>query len=87
MDTRMDAGTDSEGERWMSYAELAELRGIDKQSAVKLTFRRRWRRQKDNHGTVHVLVPPDWLGPQRPSRDSSNDVPLDVSVPASTDLS
>ena len=61
---------DSEG-RWVTYADLAAARGIDRQSAAKLSFRRHWRRQKDNQGMVRVCVPPDWL---RPERDTSGDV-------------
>jgi hypothetical protein len=53
----MDAGTDSADGTWLTYAELAALRGIDRQSAARLTFRRHWRRQKDNRGTVRVFVP------------------------------
>jgi hypothetical protein len=36
----------------VTYAELAAVRGIDRHSAVKLSFRRHWRSQKDNYGTV-----------------------------------
>ena len=28
--------------QWMTYAELAEARGIDKLSAVRITRNRRW---------------------------------------------
>jgi hypothetical protein len=47
MDRAMDAGVDG---RWMSYAELAEIRRIDKTSALKLAFRHKWTRQKNNRG-------------------------------------
>ena len=50
----MDAGEEG---RWMTYAELADARGIDRQSARKLANRTHWRRQKDNHGVVRVYVP------------------------------
>jgi hypothetical protein len=54
---------DSEpGGRWISYTELAEIRGTDKTSALKLALRKKWPRRKDNHGTMHVCVPPEWLG-------------------------
>ena len=68
----------------MTYAELAEVRGIDKQSAARLTFRKHWRRQRDNHGTVRVLVPPDW---QDRSRDTSRDASDDASRDLSRDVS
>jgi hypothetical protein len=48
---------DMDGTRWLSYAELAEARGISKRSAIRLTFRHRWQRQKGNDGTVRVAVP------------------------------
>ena len=41
----------------MTYDELAEVRGIDRQSARRMANRSRWRRQKDNRGTVRVYVP------------------------------
>ena len=47
--------------RWLSYAELAEVRGTDKHSALKLALRKRWPRRKDNHGIMQVCVPPEWL--------------------------
>jgi hypothetical protein len=49
----------------MTYAELATARQITTPSAVKLVLRRRWRRQKDNHGTMRALVPPEWCEPTR----------------------
>jgi hypothetical protein len=52
MDT--DAGVDG---RWLTYAELAELRRIDKPSAVKLVIRRHWQTRKNNRGAMQVYVP------------------------------
>jgi uncharacterized low-complexity protein len=49
-------GVSEEG-RWLSYAELAELRGISKSSATRMSFRHKWRRQSGNDGTVRVFVP------------------------------
>ena len=51
--------------RWMTYTELAAARRITLSSAIKLVVRRGWRRQKDNHGTMRALVPPDWWEPAR----------------------
>ena len=79
-DASRDVSPDASEGRWMSYAELAQLRGIDKQSAARLTFRRRWRRQKDNHGTVRVLVPPEWQEPQDTSGDASRDISPDFAT-------
>jgi multidrug resistance efflux pump len=47
----------------MSYAELAEARRISASSASRLVLRRGWRRQKDNHGIMRALVPPEWSEP------------------------
>ena len=33
--------------RWLTYAELAELRGISKASATRMSFRHKWRRQDE----------------------------------------
>jgi hypothetical protein len=64
----MQAGGNGSGDyqadsRWMSYAELAEARRITPSSASKLAVRRGWRRQKDNHGIMRALVPPEWSEP------------------------
>jgi hypothetical protein len=63
----MQAGANGSAEhsdsRWMSYAELAEARRITASSAIKLVVRRGWRRQKDNHGIMRALVPPEWSEP------------------------
>jgi hypothetical protein len=57
-DDTTDDGADG---RWMGYGELAEIRGIDRTSALKLSLRRKWRKQKTNDGQVRVLVPLDWI--------------------------
>jgi hypothetical protein len=62
-------------DRWMTFTELSEARGISRASASKLVRRRKWRRQTDNHGTVRILVPPDAM-------DSPSDGPT-VSLPDS----
>jgi hypothetical protein len=65
--------------RWLSYAELGQIRGIGRESAKKLSLREGWRRVPGNDGAVRVLVPDDWLKPAReasrpqerePSRDT-----------------
>jgi len=45
------------GTRRMTYAELADVRGISAASAERLARRRRWARQAGNDGVVRVLVP------------------------------
>ena len=54
-----DRQTDSDAGRWISYAQLAEIRGISKKAAQRLTLRHRWRRQPANDGGVLVWVPDD----------------------------
>ena len=49
----------------MSYAQLAEIRGITKKAAQRLTLRHRWRRQPANDGGVLVWVPEDAATPGR----------------------
>ena len=61
--------------RWMTYAELANARHITTSSASKLVLRRRWRRQKDNHGTMRALVPPECCEPTR-ARHPDDDAPV-----------
>jgi ABC-type transporter Mla subunit MlaD len=64
---------DQDSGRWLTYPELAGVRGIDKPSAIRLATRKKWRRQRDNRRVVRVLVPPEWLTP----RYQSTDLPMD----------
>jgi len=53
---------DASGEgRWLTYDELGHIRGIGRESAVKLAQRKRWPRRPGNDGTARVCVPLDWL--------------------------
>lgn len=61
--------------RWMSYAELAEARGISTASATRLAMRRKWPRRLGNDGTARVAVP---VGQDQPSRDDRDDVGNDI---------
>jgi hypothetical protein len=73
----MDESTsDDVAGRWMTYAQLARLRGVDKPSALKLALRKRWPRRKDNHSTMQVCVPPDWARPW--SDGTAPDMPSDT---------
>lgn len=58
--------------RWLSYTEIARVRGIGRESAVKLAQRERWRRIRGNDGAARVLVPPEWL---KPAREPSGEQP------------
>jgi len=61
--TAADTVAGAAADQWMSYAELAAARGIDRTAALKLALRKRWRKQRDNRGTIRVLVPPEWATP------------------------
>src|SRR4051794_34341759 len=49
----------------MTCSELARIRGIGRESAVKLVQRERWRRQPGNDRNGRVLVPTEWLKPAK----------------------
>jgi hypothetical protein len=69
-DDRDDVGDDL---RWLSYRELGQTRGLSTASAIRLAYRRKWRRQDGNDGTVRVAVPVDEANPQREVADSDGD--------------
>jgi flagellar biosynthesis GTPase FlhF len=69
-DYRDDVGDDV---KWLSYGELGQARGISTASAIRLVFRRKWRRQDGNDGTVRVAVPIDEANPQTEVADSDGD--------------
>lgn len=57
-DDRSDDASDSRSEvRWLSYDELAHIRGISKRSAFRIANRHKWDRRKGNDGTVRVAIP------------------------------
>ena len=68
-----DRSMDQDDGRWLTYPELAAVRGIDKPSAIRLATRKKWRRQRDNRRVVRVLVPPEWLS----RRYQSMDLPME----------
>jgi hypothetical protein len=73
-DMASDDGYDTSDGEWLSYAELATRRGIDRQSAFKLAARHRWRRQKGNTGQVRVFVPSAFAEPEDKSSDNGYDL-------------
>jgi len=70
----METSGDDTGEdgRWLNYGELAEIRGIGRESAVKLAQRERWRRRPGNDGSARIFVPLDWLKPARQARQDGS---------------
>jgi hypothetical protein len=85
MDTEGEGSPERSGEgSWLTYDEIGRMRGIGRESAVKLVQRRRWRRLPGNDGIARVLVPPEWLKaiPQdreMPSGDHSPQPSPDIS--------
>src|SRR4051794_17488477 len=83
----MEAGLDT---RSLSYDELADMLGIERESARHLAFRRRWRRIKGNDGKARVDVPlealpqPGSATPTSGRPDSSTDSPTHTLVAALT---
>jgi len=55
-----DHETDPETVR-VTYAELAQARGVSIAAARKLTLRHRWSKQIGNDGLTHVLVPVSFM--------------------------
>jgi hypothetical protein len=81
----MDQGADASGEasgqrsgehspdgRWVSYDELGRIRGIGRESAVKLVQRKRWRRVRGNDGEARISVPLDWLAAAKPATEDTS---------------
>jgi hypothetical protein len=63
--------------RWLTYSELATIRGINRASAVKLVQRERWRRSSGNDRSriIRVLVPYEWLTPAKETPPDTASVP------------
>lgn len=51
--------------RWLSYAQIATLRGISRASAERMVRKHRWRRTVNNHGITVAAVPLDYAQPDR----------------------
>ena len=69
-----------DGTRRMTYAELAQARGISLASARRLARRHAWARQAGNDGVVRVTVPlPALSGPGQAQALSSGTRPMPVS--------
>jgi chromosome segregation ATPase len=43
--------------RWLSYDEIADMRGIDRASAIRMVRRKHWQKRDANDGTTRVAVP------------------------------
>jgi hypothetical protein len=73
---QLDRDMSADG-RWLNYDQLAELRRIDRLSAIKLATRNKWQRRKGNTGQMQVLVPIDWLDRAKSRRDRHRDIDSD----------
>ena len=72
---------DDQSGAWMSYVELGQMRGITKESALKLALRRGWRKQLSNTGVVRVCVPPGFADQRDTGADKefgAVDMPVDI---------
>jgi hypothetical protein len=67
----------------MTYTELARIRSINKESAIRLARRERWRKLpgNDQGGTVRVFVPEDWLKPAREDPSPAHPTPIREGIP------
>jgi hypothetical protein len=88
-------GDDGGDARWLTYADLAQLRGISRASAERLAHRKRWRRQAGNDGRARLLVPlteialPQAIAPSDipdVCPDVSPDIPPDAGAGAAPDM-
>ena len=63
--------------RWLSYSEIAAIRGISRTSAERMVRRARWRRQVDNQGVTKAAVPLAYieLGRTSPPGSQGEDPP------------
>jgi hypothetical protein len=74
-----DGETDPTGDggRWLTYADLAEARGITRKAAVRMTQRHRWRKTPGNDGAVRIYVP-DAMTVRPRDHDARPDGPHDA---------
>jgi chromosome segregation ATPase len=78
----MDSQAGDQGEvRWLSYSQIAALRGISRTSAERMVRRAKWRRQVDNQGVTKAAVPLKYAEPDRASPpDSQAENPPEIAA-------
>src|SRR3954454_24576866 len=70
----------------LTYAELAEARGVSLGAARRMVYRHRWQKQVGNDGLSHILVPRAFVSRDSDTLDvSADDIP-DVRDAHSTDV-
>jgi hypothetical protein len=57
-----DTDTDT---RWLSYQQIAQVRGISRASAARMARLHRWPRRKNNSGVTVCAVPAEYAEPAR----------------------
>src|SRR4051812_12293979 len=82
----------TEDVRLLTYNEIASTFGITRESARQLVIRKRWGRQKGNHGKARIEVPEDAISTcdatsDNPSHDTSDATGADTSQAPSVSAS
>ena len=80
MDNDAEMSAETSDGRWLDYDQLAQLRRIEKPSAVKLATRNNWRRRKANIGPMQVFVPIHWFERSQGRRDRYANMSADLSA-------
>jgi predicted nucleic acid-binding Zn-ribbon protein len=80
-----DQSADDSDIRWLSYHQIAGLRGISRASAERMVRKHRWRRTVNNHGVTVAAVPLDYAEPERSNpperpRERSGEIRPDLSA-------
>src|SRR5215210_4058795 len=70
----------------LTYAELAEARGVSLGAARRMVYRHRWQKQVGNDGLSHILVPRAFVTRDPDPPDASADYAYDVREDRSTDV-
>src|SRR4051812_9765383 len=70
----------------LTYAELAEARGVSLGAARRMVYRHRWQKQVGNDGLSHILVPRAFVTRDLALPDVSADDTPDTRNAHSTDV-
>lgn len=78
--------------RWLSYRELAKIRGTRRESAIRIARNHHWPKSRGNDGTVRVAVPVSFLEAKQRNSAGEPGVPMSapmgspIGVPASAPI-
>src|SRR3954465_6687756 len=70
----------------LTYAELAEARGVSLGAAKRLVYRHRWQKQIGNDGLSHILVPRAFVTRDPVADDVDDDVTGNVTGNVGADI-